>query len=191
MVNFSDEEEESDLLEVSDETYSLLTKVCMQSVTNDERKAARKRYKLLKVPATRTSRLDPFLKTEIPQTAKFLDSNLARVQMLYMDALAHLTALSESEELSFENVRRVTTTAMALIGNANSHLSRLRREKLVNSFNKSLLPLVKEDKGFTETTTYLFRADFAKRSKEFTNQIKAMRSTVPNKTEYRSSRPLF
>ena len=117
MVNFSDEEEESDLFEVSDVTYSLLTKVCMQSVTNDERKAARKRYKLLKVPATRTPRLDPFLKTEIPQTAKSLDSNLARVQRLYMDALAHLTALSESEELSFENVRRATTTAMALIGN--------------------------------------------------------------------------
>ena len=143
------------------------------------------------MPATRTPRLDPFLKTEIPQTAKSLDSNLARVQMLYMDALAHLTALSESEELSFKNVRRATTTAMALIGNANSRLSRLRREKLVNSFNKSLLLLVKEDKDFAETTTYLFRADFAKRSKEFTNQIKAMRSTVPNKTEYRSLRPLF
>ena len=80
---------------------------------------------------------------------------------------------------------------MALIGNANSHLSRLGREKLVNSFNKSLLPLVKEDKDFTETTPYLFGADFAKRSKDFTNQIKAMRSILPNKTEYRSSRPIF
>ena len=146
VVNFSDEEEESDLVKVLDDTYSLLTKVYMQSVTNDERKAGRKRYKLPKVLATRTPRLDPFLKTEIPQTAKSLDSDLARVQTLYMDALALLTALSESEELSFEDVRRAMTTAMALIGNANSHLSRLRRKKLVNSFNKSLLPLVKEDK---------------------------------------------
>ena len=190
-VNFLDEEEESDLVEVLDETYSLLIKVCTQSVTNDERKAARKRYKLPKVPATRTPRLDPFLKTEIPQTAKSLDSDLARVQTLYMDALAPLTTLSESEELSFEDVRRATTTAMALIDNANSSLSRLRREKLVNSFNKSLLPLVKEDKDFAETTPYLFGADFAKRSKDFTDQIKAMRSTLPIKTEYRSSRPLF
>ena len=85
-VNFSDEEEESDLVEVSDETYSLPIKVCTQSVTNDERKAARKQYKLPKVPTTRTPRLDPFLKTEIPQTAKSLDSKLARVQTLYMDA---------------------------------------------------------------------------------------------------------
>ena len=143
------------------------------------------------MPTTRTPRLDPFLKTEIPQTAKSLDSNLARVQTLYMDALAPLTTLSESEELSFEDVRRATTTAVVLIGNANSSLSRLRRKKLVNSFNKSLLPLVKEDKDFAETTPYLFGADFAKRSKDFTDQIKAMHSTLPIKTEYRSSRPLF
>ena len=89
------DEEESDLVEVSDETYSLLNKVCTQSVTNDERKAARKRYKLPKVPATRTPRLDPFLMTEISQTAKSLYSDLARVQMLYMDALAPLTSLNQ------------------------------------------------------------------------------------------------
>ena len=95
VVIFLDEEEESDLVEVSDETYSLLNKVCTQSVTNDERKAARKRYKLPKVPATRTPRQDPFLMTEIPQTAKSLYSDLARVQMLYMDALAPLTSLNQ------------------------------------------------------------------------------------------------
>ena len=93
VVNFSNEE--FDLVEVPDETYSLLTKVCTQSVTNDERKAARKRYKLAKVPATRTPCLDPFLKTKILQTAKSLDSDFARVLTLFIDALAPLTALSE------------------------------------------------------------------------------------------------
>ena len=191
VVIFSDEEEESELVEVSDETYAMLTKVCTQSVTNDERKAARQRYKLPKVPATRTPRLEPFLKTEVPQVAKSLDSDLARVQTLYMDALAPLTTLAESEDLSYEDVKKATMTAVALIGNANSRLSRLRREKLVGPFNKSLLPLVKEDKDFTVTAPYLFGMDFAKRSKEFTDQIKAMRSSLPNKTELRSSRPLF
>ena len=81
MVILSDEEE-FELVEVLDETYAMLTKVCTQSVINDERKATRRRYKLPKVPATRTSCLDPFLKTEVPQVAKSLDSDLARVQTL-------------------------------------------------------------------------------------------------------------
>ena len=105
-----------------------------------------------------------------------------------MDAMAPLTALAKLEELS---LKKVMMTAVVLIGNANSCLSQLRREKLVGSFNKSLLPLVKEDKDFTSRAPYLFGTDFAKHLKEFTDQVKAMRSSLPNKTELRSSRPLF
>ena len=180
------DEEEFELVEVLDETYAMLTKVSTQSVTNDERKAARQRYKLPKLPATRTPCLDLFLKTEVPQVAKSLDSDLARVQNWYMDALAPLTTLAESEELSYEDVKKAMTTAVALIGNTNSRLLRLKREKLVGSFNKSLLPLVKEDKDFTGTAPNLFGTDFAKRSKEFTDQIKEMRSSLPNETRQNS-----
>ena len=118
--------------------------------------------------------------------AKSLDSDIARVQTLYMDALAPLTTLAESEELSYKDVKKATMTAVALIGNTNSRLSHLRREKLVGSFNKSLLPLVKEDKDFPGTAPYLFGTDFAKRSKEFTDHIKEMRSSLPNKTRQNS-----
>ena len=166
VVIFSDEEEESELVEVSDETYAMLTKVCTQSVTNDERKAARWRYKLPNVPATRTPRLDPFLKrgTSSGQVAgQSLSKGTDSVH-------GCLTTLAESEELSYEDVKKATTTAVVLIGNANSHLLHLRREKLVGSFNKSLLPLVKEDKDFTGTAPHLFGKDFAKHSKEFTDQ---------------------
>ena len=56
----------------------------------------------------------------------------------------------------------------------------------MGSFNKSLLPLVKEDKDFPGTAPYLFGTDFAKRSKGFTNHIKEMRSSLPNKTRQNS-----
>ena len=82
---------------------------------------------------------------------------------------------------------------MSLIGNASSHLSRLRREKVVTSVNKALLPLVKEDDHFAGASPNLFGPDFAKRSKEFLEQVKALRSSLPvrvQKTLFSQGPPL-
>ena len=59
-IHFSDEEG-SELAEVSEETRELLISACTRSVLNEERKGTRSRYKLPKVTATRTPRLDQFI----------------------------------------------------------------------------------------------------------------------------------
>ena len=64
------------------------------------------------------------------------------------------------------------------MGNASACISRLRREKITASFNKSLLPLAQEDKDFTETSPHLFGPDFAKRSKDHLDQVKALRTST-------------
>ena len=83
-----------------------------------------------------------------------------------------------------EEALHASSTVVELIGNANTQISRLRREKIEQSVNKSLLPLVKEDTPFP----YLFGDEFAKRQKEFSDRIKALRAGRQTE-QYR--KPLF
>ena len=85
ILNFSDEEdgvEGSQLVEVSEETQRLLTTSCTRSMSNEMRKRTWSRYKLLKVDATRTPRVDHVMMTLAPQAAKTADKELARLQTL-------------------------------------------------------------------------------------------------------------
>lgn len=198
-IVFSDEDETGDdsseqLVDVSEETGKLLTDSCTRSVTNESRKRTRDSFRLPKVPATRTPRLDHFIKAEASQTAKSLDKDLARIQTFVLDALAPLTALVENiETVTPEELRLASTSAIQLIGNANARISRLRREKIVTAVNKSLLPLVKEDGPYSKASPDLFGSDFAKRSKDFLDQVKALRSSMPHRSQesYRQKNPLF
>ena len=83
-------------------------------------------------------------------------------------------------------MREATLTAVDLIGNVNTRISPLRREKVINDLNKSLTTLVKEDDHFREAPPNFFGPDFAKQSKEFMDQLQAMR---PQKKA--SKQPLF
>lgn len=181
--NYSDEEdgfEGSQLVEVSEKTHRLLTNSCTRSVSNELRKRTRSRFKLPKVDATRTPRVDHVMRTLAPQAAKTADRELARIQSFVLDSLAPVSAMLEnSERMTVEDVREASSAAAELIGNANAQLSRLRREKLVSAINKNLTPLVKEDADFTEAAPNLFGPDFSKRAKDYLDQVKTLRSTLP------------
>ena len=148
----------------------------MRSVSNESKKKTRSAFSLPKVPATRTPRLDQFLKPEVTPQAKSLDKDLSKIQTFVLDALAPLTALMETnvKELTPPQLQKATTSAVQLLGNANAHISRLRREKIIMGLNKSLLPLVKEDAPYTDAAPDLFGSEFAKRSKEFLEQVKTI-----------------
>ena len=163
-VRFPDEGDGDDagpLTEVSEETERLLKTSCTRSVSNEVRRRTRSRYKLPRVEATRTPRLDHFMHTLAPQTAKVVDRELSRIQTFVLDSLAPLTALLDNNaEMSIEEVKEASIATVELIGNANAKISRLRREKLVSSINKSLVPLVKEDSDFSEVAPNLFGPEF-------------------------------
>ena len=78
-------------------------------------------------------------------------------------------------------IRDATFAAISLIGNASSRISRMRREKIIGSVKKTLLPLAKEDDSFDLAPPGLFGSDFARKSKEFLD--KALRSAIPPKRE--------
>ena len=97
-IYFSDEENECEqLVEVSEQTAKLLKFSCTRSVSNESRKKTRSAFSLPKVPATRTPRLDQFLKTEVTPQTKSLYKDLAKIQTFVLDTLAPLTALLETD----------------------------------------------------------------------------------------------
>ena len=193
----SDEEMERalggpDLREVSEETHKLLTSACTRSVSNEARRRSRGRYPLPKVATTKSPNLDPFMRSEVSSNTKADDRELAKIQSFVLDSLAPLTALLEQGEvMSPGEVKDAASTAVQLIGNANARMSRLRREKIITSMNRTLLPLVKDDENFMEAAPHLFGGNFARQSKEFLDQVKALRSTLPSKTKEPSKKPFF
>lgn len=187
--HFPEEEDGVELVEVSDGTHRFLKTVCIRSMSNDLRTKTRSAFKFPKVEATRTPRFDQVIRSLAPQSAKTSDRELARLQTFVLDSMAPLSALMEllshdTDWVSIEDVRNATLTATELIGNASAQISHLRREKLMQSINKNLLPLVKEDGAFLEAPPNLFGPDFSKRAKDHLDQVKSLKAaTLPTRPQ--------
>ena len=129
-------------------------------------------FRFPKVAATRTPKVDQVIKQDDRQG----------LQTFVLDSIAPLAALMEqvshhSDEVSIEDVKAATLTKTELNGNASAHISCLKREKLVSSINKSLLPLAQE---FLEVAPILFGPDFSRPAKDYLDQVKSLKAaTLP------------
>ena len=63
------------------------------------------------------------------------------------------------------------------------HTYYLRRERIVGAMNKALLPIVGDNDNFKEAAPLLFGTEFAKKTKEMVEQVKAMRSAITKKPD--------
>ena len=104
------------------------------------------------------------MRLEISSTAKTADRKLVRLQTYVLDSMAPLTAVLDSvnkgEPSSAEDTFSAVTTAIELLCIANARISCLRREKIVTSLNKTLLPIVQEGDNFMKAVPHLFGPDF-------------------------------
>ena len=199
----SDSDEEigdgGQLVDVSEGTRKLLTKWCTRSASHEQRKSTRVRYKLPRVPPTRTPKVDHVMRALAPPAATSTDRDLARIQTFVLDSLAPVTSLLErAERMSVEDIKDAAFTAGMLIGNANVHISQLRREKYITTTNKNLTPLIKESADFAAVAPNLFGSDFSKRAKEHLEQVESLRqkpqcSNSRGDREYRGNykKPFF
>ena len=163
---------------VSEETGSIISQACTSRLEYADRLKVRNVYSLPKVTASRTPQLDSYLKTEIPPATKAVDKELATIQSHVLDALAPLSAILETKQDVPKETVSTATDAVKLLGNASARISHLRCTKVISQMNKALLPLVKEDSNFGEVSPSLFGPEFAQKSKQHVDQVKAMRSTL-------------
>lgn len=174
------------LVAVSESTNATLEKCFTQSLKNTERLTIRDAYGLPKVICTKTPQLEHFLREEVSQATKTADNELARVHTFLLDAVAPLTALLDKKVTGSDNldpnVLNAVQAACQLVGNASTKLASLRREKIMTSLNRSLLPLVKEEELFKKAAPGLFGTEFAGKCKTHVEQVKAMRSSLKKDT---------
>lgn len=170
------------LVAVSEGTASTLDKYFTKPMKNQERLQVRNTYGLPKVASTKTPQMEPFLKEEVSPQAKTADKELERTQSFLLDAVAPLTAIIDKKVTGSDhlhpNVLMAIHSACQLLGNASAKLAGLRREKVITSFNKGLLPLVKEEDNFTKAAPGLFGTEFAEKCRKHVEQVKAMRSSL-------------
>ena len=128
-----------------------------------------------------------FLKQELAAATKSADKEMTKIQTFVLDAVAPLTAtmLEAEETLNKEEALTAAGTALELLGNANARISRLRHEKVMQDLNKVLQPLEKQDASCAPA---LFNPEFAKKSKEHVEQVKAMMRAA---TAPRRDKPFF
>jgi len=163
---------------VSEKMGAIIYKACTTRLDYADRMKARNTYSLPKVAASRTPQLDNFIKMEIQPATKAADKELAVIQSHVLDALAPLSAILETKDDVPEETMKVATDAIKLLGNASARISHLRRTKVITQVNKTLLPLVEDDSNFVEVSPSLFGPEFAQKSKDLVDQVKAMRSTL-------------
>ncbi len=169
---------------VKKESAEFLNECCRRSLTNSHCLEVRNRYPSTKVASTQTPQLNSYMKVELSATTKSVDRESARMQTFMLDAMAPLSAILDADSngnpLSYEDTLTVVESALQLIGNASSKMSLLRRSKITGQLNKGLLPLAKDETvtKFAEAEPMLFGTEFAKSSKEYVDQVKAMRTTL-------------
>ena len=129
---------------------------------------------------TRTPQLDSYLKSEISQQAKTGDKDLAKIQTFVLDPLAPLTHLIELDaqghEISHSQAINAAKAAIQVIGNSSAKI-RPPSDKGYFSIKKPLLPPTEEDSNFEGVAHSLFGPEFAHKSKDHVEQVKALRSS--------------
>lgn len=182
-----DEEEETDgardevrLVEVGHRTEQHLVRSFV-SINNSERRQLRNAFALPKVAITKTPSLDPVMASQCSKNTKTNDKALARVQALTLDAIGPLTELleklnSEETELTAEEVGYAMESAITLLGNASSQISGLRRQKVLEEYNKDLLSFAKEREAtFIRAAPQLFGPQFPKDAADHLEQVAALK----------------
>ena len=168
--------------DITGETYLLLKSNCSSRANNEKCLKSRNAYSLPRVEATKTPKLGGFVRSEISQQAKSFDSQMQRLQSFVLDSVAPLMAIMETyakgETVSHKQAVTAATAAIELVVNTSAQLSHYRRTRIITGMSKTLLPLVEDDKHFTEAVPFLFGPDFAQKSKDLIDQVKAMRSSV-------------
>ena len=156
---------------------------CTRSVPNDKRRRVKAQSPQPRVAATRTPRLDDNLRQILLTAARAMDKELAKIQTFILDAVSPLVSLLEAEmagkTVAIEEARGATTAALELLCDASTRISCMRHEKVCAHLKKEVQPLAQWDERFTDAAPDLFRAEFAQKSKEQVEQMKAIQAVLP------------
>ena len=188
ILEFPDDDDEQDPaceVQVSEHTQKLLTSVFTHTVTNTERRKVRQEFLVPNVDNTRCPKLDSIFKapgSAFKGEAKSAESDLSRIQAYVLDPVGPLVQLLEGTRegtLTKEAAESAITAAITFVGNASSHISKLRRKKVLKELNPDLQDLAGDDTLFKVAAPKLFGTGFEKTLKERAEAMKLLKGARP------------
>ena len=174
-----DSRDEVRLVEVGPRTEEHI-KRSFVSLPNSDRRQLQNGFALPKVAITKTPSLDPVMATQCLKSTKANDKVLTRLQALTLDAVGSLTSIleklnSSDAEIDADEVGYAAESTVTLLGNASSQMSALRRQKILEEYNKDLLSFVQDrEEEFTKAAPQLFGAQFPKDAANHLEQVAAL-----------------
>ena len=181
---------------VSESTDQFLKEAFTKTLPNVARLQTKKVYGLPKNEESRCPKLDPLVKRRMSKNNKAQDTELSKIQALGLDAIGPLAFLLEeaskegTTSIPKQVVAEATRTALRLMGSATSHVSTLRRRKILQDLNPDLQDLVERDDVFKSSAPLLFGEGFEVKAKAYTEGRRALStaSSFKRKVDFREHR---
>ena len=117
------------------------------------------------------------LSDRVSQEAVKLDKALARLQVLFLDAVGPLATILEegkNRSLTADKAMTAAKTALRFIGNASIQMSRERRKRTIAEMIHKLIDLSERDSIYENAPPFLFGDQFAKEAKERKEQLRCL-----------------
>ena len=157
--------QDSDDEESFESTSELLAAAFTRTLPNAERRKLRHEFQVPRAEHTRCAKLDAIFKTAgsgLRGEAKPAETDLARIQALVLDSVGPLVQALEGirdGSLTFDDADHTVSS----LGNASSHISKLRRKKVLKELNPDIKDLTDDDSKFVEAAPKLLERGLRRR----------------------------
>ena len=180
------------VVEVSECTEQHLVRsfACMD---NEEHRRLTDSFALPKLAVTKTPELDKTMAAQCLKSTKSNDQALSRIQALNSDALSPLSKLLErlnkdDTDISTDQVGYAVESAITLLGNTFAQISMLRRQKVLEEYNKELLTFAQgREMEFLKAAPELFGPKFPHDATEHLDQLAALQKAKSSSNSTGSS----
>ena len=149
-------------------------------VDNKTRKTWESKFRVPECDTTRCPKLDTIIEDVVKKDAIDEDKELSRLQNFFLDAVGPLVAAFEElgkEEPDADRTCAAVQQALLFLGNASTHLSHVRRTKILKRLNRDVQSLAK-DADFSKAAPYLFGEGIEQKIKDRVEAVRVLRRTT-------------
>ena len=164
------------------ETTEEFLKSAFCPMENGPRRQLRHQFIVPGTPFTTPPHLDKFIVGECSKSTKSNDNLFSDIQAHFLDAVGPLTGILESinsgTELAIEEVESAVKATLTFLGNASSRSTSIRRQGVLQDYNKDLMSFASEsDELFGSATKTLLGPAFPEKASAHLRQMQTLRNS--------------
>ena len=152
------------------------------SMENKDRRQLRHQFIVPNTPFTTPPQLDKMIAGECSKSTKANDHLFSDIQAHFLDAVGPLTGILEDinngKLLAIDDVETAVKAALSFLGNASHRCTSIRRQGVLQDYNKDLVSYALEtDDLFSSATKTLLGPAFPEKAATHLRQMKTLRES--------------